>query len=139
MWIYRVLGLFSLIGIAWIAFRKHLGIRAGLLIVFLLLIMPLCGNFVYVLNFTLFGQTPTPRNLIIEILPVIGMTALNIGYRLKDASGVRRCGLVASPSWLIYNIASGSWGAIACEVMTLVSIVIGMLRHDKTRRNRPVA
>ena len=94
---------------------------------------------VYILNFTLFGQAPTPRNLIIEILPVIGMTALNIGYRLKDASGVRRCGLVASPSWLIYNIASGSWGAIACEVMTLVSIVIGMLRHDKTRRTRPVA
>ena len=86
---------------------------------------------VYVLNFTLFGKEPTAYNLIIEILPVIGMTALNIGFRLKDAAGVRRCGLVSSPSWLIYNIASGSWGAIACEVLTLVSIVVGMLRHDK--------
>ena len=85
---------------------------------------------VYVLNFTLFGKEPTPYNLIIEILPVIGMTALNIGFRLKNASDVRRCGLVSSPAWLIYNIASGSWGAIACEVLTLVSIVIGMIRHD---------
>lgn len=86
---------------------------------------------VYVLNFTLFGKESSPRNLIIEILPVIGMTALNIGYRLKNASDVRRCGLVSSPAWLIYNLASGSWGAIACEVMTLVSIIIGMLRHDQ--------
>ena len=92
---------------------------------------------VYVLNFTVLGKEPTPRNLIIEILPVIDMTALNIGFRLKNASDIRRCGLVSSPSWLIYNIASGSWGAIACEVMTLISIIIGMLRHDKTGQNRP--
>ena len=87
---------------------------------------------VYVLNFTLWGKEATPYNLMIEILPVIGMTALNIGFRKKNASDVRRYGLVSSPSWLIYNIASGSWGAIACEVMTLVSIIVGMLRHDKT-------
>ncbi len=90
---------------------------------------------VYILNFTLLGKDATFYNLVIEILPVIGMTALNIGFRQENASNVRRCGLVASPSWLIYNIASGSWGAIACEVMTLVSIVIGMLRHDKTAEN----
>ena len=86
---------------------------------------------IYVLNFTLFGKEATPFNLIIEILPVIGMTALNIGFRLKKASDVRRCGLVSSPSWLIYNIATGSWGAIACEIITLFSIIIGMIRHDK--------
>lgn len=90
---------------------------------------------VYVLNFTAFGKEPTPFNLVIEVLPVIGMIALNIGFRLKNASDVRRCGLIASPSWLIYNIAAGSWGAIACEVMTLISIVIGMLRHDKAAKS----
>ncbi len=86
---------------------------------------------VYILNFTLFGKEPTLYNLVIEMLPVIGMTALNIGFRLKNASDVRRCGLVSSPAWLIYNIASGSWGAIACEVLTLGSIFLGILRHDK--------
>ena len=90
---------------------------------------------VYVLNFTLWGKEPTAFNLTIEMLPVIGMTALSIGFRLKKASDVRRCGLVSSPAWLIYNIAAGSWGAIACEVMTLISIVIGMLRHDKASQN----
>ena len=86
---------------------------------------------VYVLNFTVFGKEPTARNLVIEVLPVIGMLALNIGFRMKDAAGIRRCGLVASPAWLVYNIASGSWGAIICESVTLISIFVGMFRHDK--------
>lgn len=86
---------------------------------------------VYVLNFTVFGKEPTALNLIIEVLPVIGMLALNIGYRLKDSAKIRRYGLISSPAWLIYNIVAGSWGAIICESFTLISIFVGMLRHDK--------
>ena len=46
---------------------------------------------VYVLNFTVFEKEPTVFNLIIEVLPVIGMIALNVGFRLKNASDVRKC------------------------------------------------
>ncbi|MBO7218156.1 MAG: YgjV family protein [Clostridia bacterium] len=89
---------------------------------------------VYILNFTLFGKPINAFNLIIEVLPVIGMTALSVGFRLKNASDVRRCGLISSPAWLIYNIVSaGSVGAIVCEAITLASIVIGMLRHDRKK------
>lgn len=88
---------------------------------------------VYVLNFTIFGKEVTLYNLVIEVLPVIGMVALNIGFRLKNAADVRKCGLVSSPAWLIYNITVGSWGAIICEILTLGSIVIGMFRHDKKK------
>lgn len=88
---------------------------------------------VYILNFTVFGKDPTAFNLIIEILPVIGMLALNIGFRLKNAANIRKCGLVSSPAWLIYNIVAGSWGAIICELFTLISIFVGMLRHDKEK------
>lgn len=87
----------------------------------------------YVLTFTVFGQEVTPVKLLIEALPVIGMTALTIGFRMTDAKAVRCMGLISSPSWLIYNIASGSIGAIACEVITLASILIGMLRHDRKK------
>ena len=86
---------------------------------------------VYVLNFTVFGKEPTVFNLITEVLPVIGMLALNIGYRMKDSANIRKLGLISSPAWLIYNIVAGSYGAIFCEVITLGSIIIGMLRHDK--------
>lgn len=88
---------------------------------------------VYILNFTVFGKEVTAANLIIEILPVIGMTSLNIGFRLKDAAAVRRCGLVSSPCWMIYNLAVGSYGAIFCEIFSLSSVIIGMLRHDKKK------
>lgn len=86
---------------------------------------------VYILNFTVFGKPVTVFNLVIEVLPVIGMVALTVGYRLKKAADVRKCGLISSPSWLIYNIVVGSWGAIICEVFTLISILVGILRHDK--------
>ena len=43
---------------------------------------------VYILNFTVFGKEPTAYNLIIEVLPVIGMVALNIGFRLKKAADI---------------------------------------------------
>lgn len=86
---------------------------------------------VYILSFTVFGKEPTVKNLAIEVLPVIGMIALNVGFRLKNASDVRKLGLVSSPAWLIYNAFAGSIGAIICEAVTLVSIFVGMFRHDR--------
>ena len=90
---------------------------------------------VYILNFTVFGKEVNAVNLIVELLPVIGMLALNIGFLLKSASGIRKCGLVSSPAWLIYNIVVGSWGGILCEVFTLISIFVGMFRHDRKKQN----
>ncbi len=87
---------------------------------------------VYILNFTVFGREPTLFNFMIEVLPVVGMIALTVGFRLKDAAGIRKCGLISAPSWLIYNVVVGSWGATICEILTLISIILGMIRHDKT-------
>lgn len=88
---------------------------------------------IYILNFTVFEKEPTAFNLIIEVLPVVGMIALNVGFRLKNASDVRKCGLVSSPAWLIYNLVAGAWGAIICETVTLISIFVGMFRHDRKK------
>lgn len=88
----------------------------------------------YVLTFTVFGKAPTLFNLIVEFLPVIGMTATTISFRLSDAKAIRRFGLISSPSWLVYNIVSFSVGAIICEVLSLGSIFIGMLRLDRSKK-----
>ena len=85
----------------------------------------------YGLTFTVFGTEATARSLILEALPVIGMTATTISFRLTDAKAIRRYGLISSPSWLIYNVASFSIGAIICEVLSLGSIVLGILRLDR--------
>ena len=88
----------------------------------------------YVLNFTVFGKAPTALNLIVEILPVIGMTALDVGYRLKNTAGIRKCGLISAPAWFIYNLFSGSWGALVCDVFTIGSIIIGIFRNDRNTK-----
>ena len=87
----------------------------------------------YGLTFTVFGKEPTLFNLFVEFLPVIGMTATTISFRLSDAKSIRRFGLISSPSWLVYNIVSFSVGAIICEVLSLGSIFIGMFRHDRKK------
>lgn len=89
----------------------------------------------YVLTFTVFGKELTPFNMIVEFLPVVGMTATTISFRLTDAKAIRRYGLISSPSWLVYNIVNFSIGAICCEVLSLGSILIGMLRFD-VRKNK---
>ena len=88
----------------------------------------------YILSFTVFGTKPEPISFVMEILPVIGMTALSVGFMLKDSGKMRIAGLVSSPAWLIYNIYYFSIGAIICEAISLVSIFVGMYRHDRSRK-----
>jgi len=87
----------------------------------------------YVLTFTLLGREATLRNLVVEFLPLIGMVAVTLSFRMTDAKAIRRYGLISSPCWLIYNIAAFSLGAILCEVLSLGSILIGMFRLDRQK------
>lgn len=87
----------------------------------------------YVVTFTLLSKEPTPVNLVIELLPVIGMVATTLSFRFEDAKMIRRYGLISSPCWLIYNIASFSVGAIICEVISLGSIILGIYRFDRRK------
>ena len=85
----------------------------------------------YVLNFTVLGKEPTAFNLVIELLPVIAMFATHLAYRFESPKSIRRFCLVSSVSWLIFNLTAMAIGAILCEVFSLVSIVIAMVRLDK--------
>ena len=84
----------------------------------------------YALIFTVLGTEPNVENLLIELLPVIGMTSSNISYYKDDARSVRLLGFIASPSWLIYDIFRPSIGGILTEVFSLVSITIALIRYD---------
>ena len=87
----------------------------------------------YPLAFLAFGKEQTVKNFIIEILPVIAMIIATISLRLGSAKAVRSLGLISSPMWLIYNCFSGSIGAIASEILNLISIVVGIIRFDIKR------
>lgn len=99
-------------------------------------IKPVIGGFLclyvlsYILTFTVFGKDPTVQNLIIEVFPVISMTAMTFGFAGKDAKTVRVCGFINSPCWLIYNCFNLAIGAILCEVFSLVSLISAVIRLD---------
>ena len=90
----------------------------------------------YPTTFCVLGTQPTVRNLIIESLPVIAMVIITVSLRLGAAKAVRFMGLFSSPLWLTYNIFTGSIGAIASEIMNLISMVIGIFRFDIKRKKK---
>lgn len=95
-----------------------------------------CGVYaaLYAASFVVFDTPVTPLNLLLELCPAIGMTAVSISLRADDAAVIRRYGLVSAGAWLIYSAAAFSIGAMLCETLSLISIAVGMLRHDRRKK-----
>ena len=90
----------------------------------------------YPLTFLAFGTAPTPKNLVIEALPVVAMVIITVSLRLGSAKAVRFMGLFSSPMWLTYNCFSHSIGAIASEILNLISMIVGIIRFDIKRKGK---
>ncbi len=88
----------------------------------------------YFITLFLLMDAPRPIDYVIEILPVIGMMFITLAFRQSEASKVRLLGLGSSSTWLVYNICQVALGAIVCEVLSLGSIFIGMLRLDRKKQ-----
>lgn len=70
-----------------------------------------------------------------SLLSGIAKTVSTFAYGSERTSVVRSLTLCTSFAWLIYNALVGSTAGVTCEVLTLVSIVVGMIRmdtHEKT-------
>lgn len=91
----------------------------------------------YVLTFTVFGKAIGARNIIVELLPVIGVVLSNLSFGKKDAKSVRFFNLATSPCWLIYNIVSFSIGGIISEIFCFTSTVVGIIRLDIRKKPLP--
>lgn len=89
----------------------------------------------YILTFAVFHKDPTAVNFVLEFLPIIGMTATTVSFRMSEAKNVRALGLVSSPSWLVYNIFNRVVGGSICEIVSLASIVVGIFRYDVSEKN----
>ena len=92
----------------------------------------------FVATFTIFHKEFTFLNALLEILPVIGMTASTVAFRLGEGKLIRRYSLISSVVWLIYNIVSLSIGAICCEAFSIVSIFVGMYRFDREKKQEAI-
>lgn len=88
----------------------------------------------YAAVFAAFRKSPTALNFVLELLPALAMTVSTLAFA-RSAAVIRRCALVSSPCWLIYNCVNGSIGGIVCEVLGLTSAVAGMLRLDRRAKH----
>lgn len=112
--------------------KENIPKRVGDILVYILHCLCMIA---YVLTFAVFGTEPTPVNLVLELLPVIGMFSLSTSFNMTGAKEIRLLGIVSSIGWLIYNIAHFSIGGTACEAICLASIVIGILRYDTKKKS----
>ncbi len=90
----------------------------------------------YILSFTIFDTPRTPTRFLLELLPLVAMCVMTIGFSAKSSATVRRLGLINSPLWLTYNIIVFSIGGIICECISLTSIIVGIFRHDIKRKTK---
>ena len=87
----------------------------------------------YILVFALFGKPFNAINVIIEFLPIIAMIVTTLAFSKQSAKSVRRAVFISSPSWLTYNCFNFAIGGIICEVFTLTSAIIAMIRFKKEK------
>ena len=89
----------------------------------------------YVMTFTVFEVEPIAANFVREAFPLLGTYLTVISYRQTNAAAIRKLGLIRSPAWLIYDALVFSIGGVICEVISLVSIVTGIIRLDLKKKN----
>ena len=87
----------------------------------------------YVLIVTVIKEQLSTEDWIMELLPVLAMCLMTVTFGLLPASKIRAISLVGSSLWLIYNIHSFSQGGIACEVISIISSIVGIFRYDIKR------
>lgn len=65
-----------------------------------------------------------------SLLSAVAKVASTIGYGSSSARTIRLITLCSSSCWLIYNTLVFSLAGILCEVVTLISVLIGIVRFD---------
>lgn len=66
---------------------------------------------------------------VFSILPCIAVVAVTIASWSRNGKRIRIANLLlASPSWLIYDVYTGSYSGIVSELITLCSVWISVLR-----------
>ena len=66
-----------------------------------------------------------------DIIPIVGAIFGTVAASMKNENMFRLLKLGDSPCWLIYNASIPSIGGIICEIINIVSILVGLIRYRK--------
>lgn len=73
---------------------------------------------------------------LLSLLPMASMVLSSVAFGVKNPKYVRLISFPCSPLWLIYNIVGGSVGGVLTECFAMISIIIGMLRFDRKKKEQ---
>lgn len=65
-----------------------------------------------------------------SILIAIAKVLSTFAYGSKNTAFVRVMILLTSTSWFVYNLIVRSYAGCVCELFTICSIIVGILRFD---------
>lgn len=65
-----------------------------------------------------------------SLLPMASLSFTSFAYWSKNPTVLRVLSYPNCICWLLFNIISGSYAGIATEVFNLISVTVGILRHD---------
>lgn len=71
-----------------------------------------------------------------SLLSGVAKTISTFAYGSKHTSVVRILTLFTCTAWLFYNVLVGSRAGILCELLTIGSIMIGILRMDLRKKDK---
>jgi len=73
----------------------------------------------------------------VSLLPTAAMLFGTVSLYVLNPKLTRRLGMACSSGWLVFNILTRSIPGVACEIATLVSILIAMLKFDRKTSAEP--
>ena len=73
---------------------------------------------------------------IYSVFPIIAMVMSSVVLWIDSPKINRAFSIPTSACWLVYNIPNSSISGVATEIFVLSSIVIGMLRLDRKKREK---
>lgn len=66
-----------------------------------------------------------------DLLPIVGAVIGTFSMYMSNENMLRLLKLGESPCWLIYNSSIPLIGGIICEVCSLTSLIVGLIRYRK--------
>ena len=85
-------------------------------------------------NAVLLGAGALSYRNIFSLLAIGGILFETLALWLKSERNILIVSIIAAPFWLAYNIINMAYGSAIGNVITIVSIIIGIIRIDRNQK-----
>lgn len=68
-----------------------------------------------------------------SVLPIISSILSTVALWMKQVKHIRLISLAVGPCWMVYNVVTGAYTGALNELLAMISIVIGLIRHDRKK------